>query len=133
MDIDVRGQYRLSAVSDARVEVYGRRRAAKRPQTLMDIATIGTKTLKSGGLPPELDESEEINACSIKVPAMVDGKEQDWLPAFKNETHNHPTGDRALRRCAATCIGGCIRDPLSGRVCPPGHALHRRRRSPGTL
>ena len=63
----------------AREEVYGAERAAKRPQTLMDIATIGTKTLKARGLLPELDESEEINACSIHVPAMVNGKEQDWL------------------------------------------------------
>ena len=75
----------------ARVEVYGEEKAAKRPQTLMDIATIGTKVLKKRGVLPELDESEEINACSIHVPAMVDGEEQDWLLMFKNETHNHPT------------------------------------------
>ena len=100
---------------DARVEVYGEEKAAKRPQTLMDIATIGTKTLKKRGLLPELDESEEINACSIKVSAMVDGKEQDWLLMFKNETHNHPTEIEPFGG-AATCIGGCIRDPLSGRV-----------------
>ena len=100
---------------DARVEVYGEEKAAKRPQTLMDIATIGTKTLKKRGLLPELDESEEINACSIHVPALVDGKEQDWLLMFKNETHNHPTEIEPFGG-AATCIGGCIRDPLSGRV-----------------
>ena len=99
----------------AREEVYGAERAAKRPQTLMDIATIGTKTLKARGLLPELDESEEINACSIHVPAMVNGKEQDWLLMFKNETHNHPTEIEPFGG-AATCIGGCIRDPLSGRV-----------------
>ena len=99
----------------ARVEVYGEEKAAKRPQTLMDIATIGTKTLRKRGLLPELDESEEINACSIKVPAVVDGKEQDWLLMFKNETHNHPTEIEPFGG-AATCIGGCIRDPLSGRV-----------------
>ncbi len=75
----------------ARVEVYGEEKAKKRPQTLMDIATIGTKVLKKRGLLPELDESEEINACSIHVPALVDGQEQDWLLMFKNETHNHPT------------------------------------------
>ena len=63
----------------ARVEVYGEEKAAKRPQTLMDLATIGAKTLKKRGLTPELDESEEINACSIHVPTVVDGKEQDWL------------------------------------------------------
>ena len=99
----------------ARVEVYGEERAAQRPQTLMDIATIGAKTLKKRGLLPELDESEEINACSIHVPAKVDGKKQDWLLMFKNETHNHPTEIEPFGG-AATCIGGCIRDPLSGRV-----------------
>ncbi|WP_209346519.1 phosphoribosylformylglycinamidine synthase [Flavonifractor sp. AGMB03687] len=99
----------------ARVEVYGEEKAAKRPQTLMDIATIGAKTLKKRGLLPELDQSEEINACSIHVPAQVDGKEQDWLLMFKNETHNHPTEIEPFGG-AATCIGGCIRDPLSGRV-----------------
>ena len=99
----------------ARVEVYGQEKAAARPQTLMDIATIGAKTLKKRGLLPELDESEEINACSIHVPAKVDGKKQDWLLMFKNETHNHPTEIEPFGG-AATCIGGCIRDPLSGRV-----------------
>ena len=99
----------------ARAEVYGREKAAKRPQTLMDIATIGTKTLKKRGLLPELDESEEINACSIHVNAQVDGREQDWLLMFKNETHNHPTEIEPFGG-AATCIGGCIRDPLSGRA-----------------
>ncbi|WP_186565903.1 phosphoribosylformylglycinamidine synthase [Lawsonibacter celer] len=99
----------------ARDEVYGSEKAAKRPQTLMDLATIGTKVLKKRGELPELDESEEINACSIHVPATVDGKEQDWLLMFKNETHNHPTEIEPFGG-AATCIGGCIRDPLSGRV-----------------
>ena len=100
---------------DARIEVYGEEKAAKRPQTLMDIATIGTKVLKKRGVLPELDESEEINACSIHVPAVVDGREQDWLLMFKNETHNHPTEIEPFGG-AATCIGGCIRDPLSGRA-----------------
>ena len=100
---------------DARVEVYGAEKAAKRPQTLMDIATIGAKTLKKRGLLPELDESEEINACSIHVTAKVSGEEQDWLLMFKNETHNHPTEIEPFGG-AATCIGGCIRDPLSGRA-----------------
>ena len=99
----------------AREEVYGQEKAAQRPQTLMDIATIGAKTLKKRGLLPELDESEEINACSIHVPALVDGEEQDWLLMFKNETHNHPTEIEPFGG-AATCIGGCIRDPLSGRA-----------------
>ena len=98
----------------ARVEVYGEEKAAKRPQTLMDIATIGAKALKKRGLLPELDESEEINACSIHVTATVDGEAQDWLLMFKNETHNHPTEIEPFGG-AATCIGGAIRDPLSGR------------------
>ena len=99
----------------ARVEVYGKEKAAVRPQTLMDIATIGAKTLKKRGLLPELDESEEINACSIHVDADVSGEKQDWLLMFKNETHNHPTEIEPFGG-AATCIGGCIRDPLSGRA-----------------
>ena len=97
-----------------REEVYGEG-ARQRPQTLMDIATIGAKVLKKRSLLPELDESDEINACSIHVPAVVDGREQDWLLMFKNETHNHPTEIEPFGG-AATCIGGCIRDPLSGRV-----------------
>ena len=100
---------------DARIEVYGEQKAAQRPQTLMDIATIGAKTLKKRGLLPELDESEEINACSIHVPADINGEMQDWLLMFKNETHNHPTEIEPFGG-AATCIGGCIRDPLSGRA-----------------
>ena len=100
---------------DARIEVYGEEKAAKRPQTLMDIATIGAKTLKKRGMLPELDESEEINACSIHMTAKVNGEEQDWLLMFKNETHNHPTEIEPFGG-AATCIGGCIRDPLSGRA-----------------
>jgi len=99
----------------ARVEVYGEEKAAARPQTLMDIATIGAKTLKKRGLLPELDESEEINACSIHATATVNGEEQDWLLMFKNETHNHPTEIEPFGG-AATCVGGCIRDPLSGRA-----------------
>ena len=98
-----------------RVEVYGEEKAAKRPQTLMDIATIATKVLKKRGLLPELDESEEINACSIHVTAEINGEPQDWLLMFKNETHNHPTEIEPFGG-AATCIGGCIRDPLSGRA-----------------
>lgn len=99
----------------ARVEVYGAEKAARRPQTLMDIATLGAKTLKKRGLLPELDESEEINACSIEVPVTVDGKTEQWLVQFKNETHNHPTEIEPFGG-AATCLGGAIRDPLSGRA-----------------
>ena len=100
---------------DSRVEVYGEEKASRRPKTLMDIATIAGKVLKKRGLLPELDESEEINACSIHVNATVNGEEQDWLLMFKNETHNHPTEIEPFGG-AATCIGGCIRDPLSGRA-----------------
>ena len=99
----------------AREEVYGTEKAAQRSQTLMDIATIGAKVLKRRGLLSEIDESEEINACSIHVAAQVNGKPQDWLLMFKNETHNHPTEIEPFGG-AATCIGGCIRDPLSGRA-----------------
>ena len=82
---------------------------------LMDMACIGAKYLKKHGKVDNLDESEEINACSIKVKAKIDGKEEDWLVMFKNETHNHPTEIEPFGG-AATCLGGAIRDPLSGRV-----------------
>ena len=112
-DADVKAAYEDYLA--ARVAVYGEEKAAKRPQTLMDIATIGAKYLKKQGKLPELDESEEINACSIHVNADVNGENQDWLLMFKNETHNHPTEIEPFGG-AATCIGGCIRDPLSGRA-----------------
>ena len=83
---------------------------SEKPVTLMDLATIEAKILK----PKNLDESEEINACSIKIKAEVDGKLEDWLIRFKNETHNHPTEIEPFGG-AATCLGGAIRDPLSGR------------------
>ncbi len=82
---------------------------------LMDMACIGTKILKKRGYVDNLDESEEINACSIQVPVIVDGKEEKWLVQFKNETHNHPTEIEPFGG-AATCLGGAIRDPLSGRA-----------------
>jgi phosphoribosylformylglycinamidine synthase len=84
------------------------------PITLMDMATIGAKALRKNGKLTCLDESEEINACSVKIKVDVDGKEQDWLLMFKNETHNHPTEIEPFGG-AATCLGGAIRDPLSGR------------------
>ena len=98
---------------DARREVYGDR-AESRPVTLMDIATMGVKLLKKRGLLPKLDESEEINACSVRVTADIGGKPEEWLLMFKNETHNHPTEIEPFGG-AATCLGGAIRDPLSGR------------------
>ena len=82
---------------------------------LMDIATIGVRELKKQGKLDNLDASDEINACSIKVTANVGGKSEDWLVMFKNETHNHPTEIEPFGG-AATCLGGAIRDPLSGRV-----------------
>lgn len=82
---------------------------------LMDIATIAVKKLKKEGKLNNLDESDEINACSIKVDAVLDGKRQDYTVMFKNETHNHPTEIEPFGG-AATCLGGAIRDPLSGRT-----------------
>ena len=86
----------------------------KKPQTLMDMATIAVKELKAAGKLQNLDESDEINACTIIIPVDVDGVEEEWLLLFKNETHNHPTEIEPFGG-AATCLGGCIRDPLSGR------------------
>ena len=85
-----------------------------KPINLMDIGTIAAKFLKADGRLQKLDESEEINACTVKIKVNVDGEEQDWLLLFKNETHNHPTEIEPFGG-AATCIGGAIRDPLSGR------------------
>ena len=85
-----------------------------KPVCLMDMGTIGAKWLKANGILKDLDESEEINACTVKVKVDVDGEDQDWLFLFKNETHNHPTEIEPFGG-AATCVGGAIRDPLSGR------------------
>ena len=85
-----------------------------KPVCLMDIATVAVKYLKSKGCLEKLDESEEINACTVKIKVNVDGEDEDWLLLFKNETHNHPTEIEPFGG-AATCIGGAIRDPLSGR------------------
>ena len=85
-----------------------------KPVNLMDVATIATRVLKNAGKLDKLDESEEINACTVKIDVNVDGETQKWLLLFKNETHNHPTEIEPFGG-AATCIGGAIRDPLSGR------------------
>lgn len=85
-----------------------------KPVCLMDIATVAVKYLKAKGCLEKLDESEEINACTVKIKVNVDGNDEDWLLLFKNETHNHPTEIEPFGG-AATCIGGAIRDPLSGR------------------
>ena len=86
----------------------------KKPINLMDIATIAARYLKTTDVLNDLDESDEINACSVKIKVNVDDETQDWLLMFKNETHNHPTEIEPFGG-AATCIGGAIRDPLSGR------------------
>ena len=85
-----------------------------KPVNLMDIGTIAAKVLKAQGRLDKLDESDEINACTVKITVDVDGEAQPWLLLFKNETHNHPTEIEPFGG-AATCIGGAIRDPLSGR------------------
>lgn len=97
----------------SREYVYGE--DTKRPVTLMDLAVICAKELSKKGLLPNLDVSEEINACSIKAKITEDGEEKDYLIMFKNETHNHPTEIEPFGG-AATCLGGAIRDPLSGRT-----------------
>ncbi len=81
---------------------------------LMDLALMGMKRLKKDGLLDDMEESDEINACSIVVPVEIDGETEEWLISFKNETHNHPTEIEPFGG-AATCLGGAIRDPLSGR------------------
>ena len=86
-----------------------------KPVCLMDIATLAVRWLKAHGKLPKLDESEEINACTVKIEVEADGKKEPWLLLFKNETHNHPTEIEPFGG-AATCIGGAIRDPLSGRA-----------------
>ncbi len=85
-----------------------------KPMNFMDIATLAAKFLRKEGKLDKLDESEEINACTVKIKVDVDGETEDWLLLFKNETHNHPTEIEPFGG-AATCIGGAIRDPLSGR------------------
>ena len=98
---------------NSRNEIYGERISEKHI-CLMDIATMAARKLKKDGKLDDLDESEEINACSIKVRIKVDGEDQDYIFMFKNETHNHPTEIEPFGG-AATCLGGAIRDPLSGR------------------
>lgn len=105
-------QQAYEAYLEARRAVYGS--ATNRDVCLMDIAVMGMKALRQQGKLPGLDESEEINACSIVVPVERDGQTEDWLVMFKNETHNHPTEIEPFGG-AATCLGGAIRDPLSGR------------------
>lgn len=101
---------------EVRGELYGQ---TERPVSLMDMGTIGGKYLRKQGLVPDLDVSDEINACSIEAPVKIKDKNgervETWLIQFKNETHNHPTEIEPFGG-AATCLGGAIRDPLSGRA-----------------
>ena len=96
-----------------RAEVYGDRK--DKFVCLMDLATMGARKLKKDGLLEDQEETDEINACSIVVPVEIDGQTEEWLINFKNETHNHPTEIEPFGG-AATCLGGAIRDPLSGRT-----------------
>ncbi|MDR0475684.1 MAG: phosphoribosylformylglycinamidine synthase [Treponema sp.] len=104
----------LGLYEEARKEVYGEREAEKK-KTLMDMAVIGAKLLKKRQMASDVDESAEINACTIKVNAEFQNRAAPWLLLFKNETHNHPTEIEPFGG-AATCLGGAIRDPLSGRA-----------------
>lgn len=103
----------LAEYEKARKLVYGK--DTTRPMTLMDMATSAVKALRKEGKLSNLDESEEINACTIKITAHTEKGDEKWLLLFKNETHNHPTEIEPFGG-AATCLGGCIRDPLSGRA-----------------
>ena len=102
----------LEEYMEGRTELYI---SKKKARSLMDMATLAVKELRHAGGLTNLDESDEINACTIIVPVDVDGKTEEWLLLFKNETHNHPTEIEPFGG-AATCLGGCIRDPLSGRA-----------------
>ena len=112
-DVDIPTDY-IKETYDAYCTVRQELGRGEKPMTLMDLATIAAKKLKADGKLNDLDESEEINACSVKIKVDIDGKEEDWILMFKNETHNHPTEIEPFGG-AATCLGGCIRDPLSGR------------------
>ena len=111
--VDIKTPY-IKETYDMYLDVRKELGRSDRPVTLMDIGTLAAKKLKADGLLPDLDESEEINACSVKIKVDIDGKLEDWILMFKNETHNHPTEIEPFGG-AATCLGGAIRDPLSGR------------------
>ena len=112
-DVDIPTDY-IRETYDAYCTVRQELGRGEKPMTLMDLATIAAKKLKADGKLNDLDESEEINACSVKIKVDIDGKEEDWILMFKNETHNHPTEIEPFGG-ASTCLGGAIRDPLSGR------------------
>ncbi len=112
-NVDIKTPY-IKETYDMYLDVRKELGREEKPVTLMDIATLAAKKLKADGLMPDLDESEEINACSVKIKVDIDGELQNWILMFKNETHNHPTEIEPFGG-AATCLGGAIRDPLSGR------------------
>ncbi len=112
-DIEIEDEH-VQAAFDTYLEMRHNLGRDDKPLCLMDIGTMGARYLKSQGKLENVDESEEINACTVRCKVDVDGQEQDWLYLFKNETHNHPTEIEPFGG-AATCIGGAIRDPLSGR------------------
>ncbi len=112
-NVDIKTPY-IKETYDMYINVREELGRTDKPVTLMDIGTIAAKKLKADGLMPDLDESEEINACSVKIKVDIDGELEDWILMFKNETHNHPTEIEPFGG-AATCLGGAIRDPLSGR------------------
>ncbi len=114
VDIDIRDE-QVKAAFDTYMGIRHELGRDEKPVCLMDMGTIGAKALKEVGELTGLDESEEINACTVRVKVDVRGEEQDWLYLFKNETHNHPTEIEPFGG-AATCLGGAIRDPLSGRA-----------------
>ena len=112
-NVDIKPSYIADTYAEYKADRHELGRDNK-PLCLMDIATLAAKKLKKDGILKDLDESEEINACSVRIKVDVDGKDEDWLLMFKNETHNHPTEIEPFGG-AATCLGGAIRDPLSGR------------------
>ncbi|MEE0777092.1 MAG: AIR synthase-related protein, partial [Bacillota bacterium] len=119
-DVEFKPGFYMSPIMEAwndynetRTYVYEGKEA--KPPCLMDLATMAMKEMRKSGRLNDLDESDEINACTIKIKVDVGGEEEDWLLLFKNETHNHPTEIEPFGG-AATCLGGAIRDPLSGRA-----------------
>ncbi len=105
----------VSRAYDLFLELRNRLGRQDKPITLMELATIGARALRADGHMPAYDASEEINACAVRIPVLKDEETQEWVLMFKNETHNHPTEIEPFGG-AATCLGGAIRDPLSGRA-----------------
>ena len=112
-DVQILAPY-IQDAYDAYLRIRRELGRAEKPLTLMDMATLAVRKLKADGKLPDLDESEEINACSVKIKVDTENGDEDWILMFKNETHNHTTEIEPFGG-AATCLGGAIRDPLSGR------------------